>query len=42
MTDLAFASAAELGAIIRNREISPVEVVPRDVRAHRADPAHAQ
>jgi Asp-tRNA(Asn)/Glu-tRNA(Gln) amidotransferase A subunit family amidase len=26
MTDLAFASAAELAAMIRNREISPVEV----------------
>ena len=27
MTGLAFASAAELAAMIRNREISPVEVV---------------
>jgi len=26
MTDLAFASAAELAAMIRNQEISPVEV----------------
>src|ERR1700751_1937621 len=27
MTDLAFASAAELAAMIRNREISPIEVM---------------
>src|ERR1700751_6207743 len=27
MTDLAFASAAELAAMIRNREISPIEVI---------------
>ena len=32
MTDLAFASAAELASLIRNREISPVEVMR--CRAH--------
>jgi hypothetical protein len=33
MTDLAFASAGELAAMIRNREISPVEVVRATLRA---------
>ena len=41
MNDFAFLSAVELGALLRERQVSPVEVVEAALRAHRGTRSRA-